>query len=58
MAILEFDPEAAKLSVKSYSPTLNKYMTDSRSQFEFHDVDFLKAKGKTKKIPAMAGSAR
>ena len=42
LAILEFDPDAAKLSVKSYSPTLNKHMTDSRSQFVFRDVDFLK----------------
>lgn len=56
LAILEFDPEAARLSVKSYSPVLDKYMTDSRSQFEFRDIDFLKAKAK--KVPAMAGSAR
>lgn len=54
LAILEFDPEAAKLSVKSYSPTLHKYMTDSRGRFEFHDVDFSKAK----ETPAMAGSVR
>ena len=47
VAILEFDPEAAKLSVKSYSPTPDKYMTDQRSQFEFRDVDFLKAKAAT-----------
>ncbi len=47
LAILEFDPDAAKLSVKSYSPTLDKYLTDPRGQFEFRDVDFLKAKGKT-----------
>lgn len=58
LAILEFDPEAAKLAVKSYSPTLNKYMTDKRSQFEFHDVEFLKAMAKVKKMSAMAGSAR
>jgi Calcineurin-like phosphoesterase len=44
LAILEFDPDAAKLSVKSYSPTLNKYMTDPRSQFEFRGVDFMKTK--------------
>ena len=54
LAILEFDPDAAKLSVKSYSPTLDKYLTDRRAQFEFQDVDFLKVK----KTPTTAGSAR
>jgi tetratricopeptide (TPR) repeat protein len=46
LAILEFDLDAAKLSVKSYSPTLDKYLTDPRGQFEFRDVDFLKGKAK------------
>ena len=46
LAILEFDPDAAKLSVRSYSPTLDKYLTDPRGQFEFRDVDFLKGKAK------------
>ncbi|MGA2030714.1 MAG: metallophosphoesterase [Thermoguttaceae bacterium] len=58
LAILELDPEAAKLSVKSYSPTLDKYMTDQRSQFEFRDVDFLRARAKAKAAKAAAESVR
>ena len=54
LAILEFDPEMAKLAVKSYSPTLDKYLTDRRAQFEFRDIDFLKVR----KTPATAGSGR
>ncbi len=56
LAILELDPDAAKLSVKSYSPTLERYMTDPRSQFEFRDVDFLKVKAKAER--ARAGSVQ
>jgi len=41
--------------VQSYSPHLDKYMTDPRSQFEFQDVDFLRANGKVGE-PAKVGA--
>ena len=47
-AILTIDPEAARISVKSYAPHLDKYLTDPRAQFEFQDVDFLKARKQMK----------
>lgn len=53
LAVVTVDPEAAKISVQSYSPHLDKYMTDPRSQFEFRDVDFLRAAGKVRE-PAEA----
>lgn len=46
-AIVEIDPEQAGISVKSYSPHLDKHLSDPRGRFEFHDVDFLKAKAKS-----------
>jgi hypothetical protein len=43
-AIVTIDPEAATISVRSYSPALDKYLTDPRGQFEFRGVDFLREK--------------
>jgi len=40
-AMIEVDPAGKRISVRSYSPLLNKYMTNKRAQFEFRDVQFL-----------------
>ena len=49
-AILEIDPEKGTLSAKAYSPMLNKWKTDPRSQFEFKDVKFLKKEPASKAV--------
>lgn len=54
-AVVAVDSAAAKISVQSYSPHLDKYMTDPQSQFEFQDVDFLRANGKLRE-PARSGA--
>jgi hypothetical protein len=54
LAILEFDPEAATISVKSYSPHLDQYMAEPKCHYELHDVDFLRARPKAAQ-PAAAG---
>lgn len=43
IAILEFDPEAGKISIKSYSPMLDKYKTDALNQFELTGVKFMRS---------------
>jgi hypothetical protein len=40
MRLITFDPDSSKISVKSYSPTLNLFRTDSLNQFEYTNVDF------------------
>jgi len=40
-AIAEIDPIAGKISIRTYSPLLDKYKTDSRSRFEYRNVKFL-----------------
>ena len=42
--LIDLDPEAGLISVKTWSPFLNKYQTDAMSQFQW-DVD-LKARWK------------
>jgi len=40
MRLITFDPDNSKISVKSYSPTLDLYNTNSLNQFEYTNVDF------------------
>lgn len=40
MRLITFDPDNSKISVKSYSPTLDLFRTDSLNQFEYTNVDF------------------
>ena len=42
LAILEFDPDRRTLSVRSYSPHLDRYKTDENAQFRYEDVPFLR----------------
>jgi hypothetical protein len=39
LRLIQFDPDRNKIHVKTYSPTLNRYETDSNSQFSY-TVDF------------------
>jgi hypothetical protein len=55
LAILEFDPEAAKISVKSYSPHLDKYMAEPKCHYELLEVDFLRARPKAAQAAAVGG---
>ena len=40
LRILTIDPKNRRISVKTYSPYINKYKTDTDQQFTFEDVDF------------------
>ena len=40
-AMIEVDTQAGTISVKSYSPYLDNYLTDPRGRFEYKDVRFL-----------------
>jgi hypothetical protein len=42
IGIIELDPDAGTISIKSYSPMLKKYKTDPLGQFEFTDVKFMR----------------
>jgi hypothetical protein len=55
LAILEFDPEAATIAVKSYSPHLDKYMAEPKCNYEIHDVDFLHPAAKNLQPAAVGG---
>jgi predicted MPP superfamily phosphohydrolase len=55
LAILEFDPEAATISVKSYSPHLDQYMAEPKCHYEIHDVDFLRPGSKAMQPAAVGG---
>ena len=39
MRLVRFDPARGKVSVETYSPRLDAYLTDSENQFEFEGVD-------------------
>lgn len=39
LRILKFYPSESRVEVKTYSPYLNKYLTDSKNQFEYTNVD-------------------
>ncbi len=41
--ILRFNPTAKTIDVKTYSPHLNKNMTDAKNQFTLQNVSFLPA---------------
>jgi hypothetical protein len=40
-AILELDPDQRTISVKTYSAKFDKYMENTRSQFQYKDVAFM-----------------
>ena len=40
-ALAEIDPLGKRISIRSYSPMLDKYKTDKRGQFEFRNVKFV-----------------
>jgi hypothetical protein len=42
IGIIELDPDAGTISIKSYSPMLKKYKTDPLGQFEFTNVKFMR----------------
>lgn len=44
LRILRFNPAAKTISVRTYSPYLNKDMTDAKNQFTLQNVNFLPAK--------------
>ena len=54
-AILTFVPEAATISVKSYSPHLDKDMAEPKCHYELHDVDFLRSGVKARQPAAVGG---
>jgi hypothetical protein len=39
LRIAEFDPSLKKVSIKTYTPWTDEYITDSDNQFEFENVD-------------------
>ena len=39
-ALVEIDPPGKRISIRSYSPMLDKYKTDPRAKFEFGNVEF------------------
>ena len=45
LRLLEFDPAQETVSVKTYSPYLDAYLTDAENQFEFLNVDFFPSSG-------------
>ena len=40
---MEFDPAARTVRVRTYSPYLNRYLTDTKNRFALTDVAFLPA---------------
>ena len=39
LRLVEIDPTQSRVSVKSYSPYLDKYLTDSQNEFEYTNVE-------------------
>ena len=43
-ALVEIDPVGKRISIRTYSPMLDKYKTDNRAKFEINNVKFVSGK--------------